>query len=233
MNKLKHLAIIMDGNGRWAQSRLKPRSFGHEKGAKVLLQCAKWAKAHDIETLTYYAFSSENWKRSEKEVTFLFKLPILFFNKYIKEFINEGIKVTIVGDRTQLPQTLNDKLDEVERLTKDNTKIHVNLAINYGARLEILNAVKQIATNVQNAKLSVDDITVDDITNNLYVPNDVDLLLRTGSEFRVSNFLLWQIAYSELFVSDVLWPDFSQADLDDAINWYYKRERRFGGVLSE
>lgn len=233
MNKLKHLAIIMDGNGRWAKNQGKNRSFGHEKGSKVLLNCAKWAKKHDIKILTYYAFSSENWKRSEKEISFLFKLPIMFFNKYIKEFISEGIKVNIVGDRSQLPNNLNKKLDEVESITKNNTEIIVNLAINYGSRPEILQATKMIAQQVKDHKIEPNEIDINMITNNLYVKEDVDLLIRTGGEFRVSNFLLWQIAYSEIFVTEQLWPDFNEESLNNAINWYNLRERRFGAVKSE
>lgn len=233
MNILNHLAIIMDGNGRWAKAQGKPRSFGHEKGAKVLLDSAVWGKKLGIKTITYYVFSTENWKRSEKEINFLFKLPIKFFDKYFQEFINEGIKVNIIGDRKPLPDKLNKKLDEVIELTKNNDKITVNLALNYGGQDEIVNATKVIAAKVQAGELNVEDINKDNFAQGLYFNEKIDLVIRTSGEFRLSNFLLWQIAYAEVSILDCNWPDFSEQDLVDAYNWYTKRERRFGGVISE
>lgn len=233
MKKLNHLAIIMDGNGRYAKKRNMPRSFGHEKGAKILLESAKWGKQLGINMITYYVFSTENWKRSEKEISFLFKLPILFFDKYFNDFINEGIKVNIIGDRDQLPDKLNKKLDEVVELTKDNDKITVNLAINYGGRREITTAVKKISEEVSVGKIGVSKITEDTIAKYLYLENDVDLVIRTSGEMRISNFLLWQIAYSELYVTDCLWPDFSFEEMNKAVEQFLKRDRRFGGVKDE
>lgn len=230
MKKLKNIAIIMDGNGRWAKNQGKSRSYGHEKGSKILLECAKWAKEHEVESITYYAFSTENWKRSEKEINFLFKLPIRFFDKYFQEFIDEGICVKIIGNRKMLPKKLNDKLDEVENLTKNNTNILVNLAINYGSRDEIIFATKKIAQKLKSDEITLEDINEDLFSKNLYYGNDIDLVIRTGGEYRVSNFLLWQIAYSELYINEKYWPDFNKEDLKTAINWYKNRNRRFGAV---
>lgn len=223
--ELKHIAIIMDGNGRWAKKRALPRNMGHRKGAEQIWKIVKHANSKQIEYLTVYAFSTENWQRPKEEVDYLMNLPIEFFNRYEKEFASENVCVKIIGNREPLSQVLIDKIHEIETKTASNQGIQLNIALNYGAKEEIITALKKIVTNNQ-------PITVEQVEENLYTKGipPVDLLIRTSGEYRISNFLLWQIAYSELYFTDVYWPDFDEKELDKALVEYAKRERRFGGL---
>lgn len=220
-----HVAIIMDGNGRWAQKRGLPRNYGHKKGAQRLLNLVKYANKLNIKYLTVFAFSTENWKRPEQEVNYLLKLPFEFLNKIDKEFNNLDIKVSIVGFRNNLPQEVIDKIDEIEAKTRDNKGLHFTVAFNYGSQDEIINTVNYLVDN--NIKVTKENFSKYLLTKEL---PDVDLLIRTSGEYRISNFLLWQIAYSELYFTDVLWPDFSNKHFDKSLEEYRKRDRRFGGL---
>lgn len=227
----QHIAVIMDGNGRWAKNQGKPRTFGHVEGEKNLRKISRYCNKIGVKYLTAYAFSTENWKRPEAEVYALMKL----FNSYIDEMLseyNEDLVVRFIGERSRLGKTLQKKMDEVEEMTKNNKGMVVTLAINYGGRDEITRAVKQISEDVNNNKIKSKDITEELINSYLdtsYMP-DPDLVIRPSGELRISNYLLWQIAYSEFWYSDILWPDFSEEDLNKAIYDYQLRNRRFGGV---
>ncbi len=225
INLPTHVAIIMDGNGRWAKMRGYPRNLGHRKGAQSLNKIVKYANKIGIKYLTVFAFSTENWKRPKEEVDYLMKLPFEFLDRYDKSFKNENIKLTVIGKKEGLPQALVDKIIEIENKTKTNTGLNFIIALNYGSQDEIIDAINYILEN--NIK-----VTKETFSNYLYtkdIPN-VDLLIRTSGENRISNFLLWQIAYSELYFTDVLWPDFNQKCFDEALLDYSKRERRFGGL---
>lgn len=227
----QHIALIMDGNGRWAKNQGKPRTYGHVEGEKTLRKISLYCDKIGVKYLTAYAFSTENWKRPEAEVYALMKL----FNSYIDEMLsdyNENLVVRFIGERSRLGKTLQKKMKEVEEMTKNNNGTVVTLAINYGGRDEISRAVKQISEDVKNNKIKSEDITENLINSYLdtsYMP-DPDLVIRPSGELRISNYLLWQIAYSEFWYSDILWPDFSEEDLNKAIYDYQLRNRRFGGV---
>lgn len=224
-SNLNHVAIIMDGNGRWAKKKLRPVSFGHSKGVKVMNESLTWAHELGVKHITFYAFSTENWRRDKDEVDHLMKL----IHKYYKENFNEAkennVRFKFIGSRVNLPQDLIDIFDKMEDETKDKDGLYANFAFNYGSRLEIVEAV--------NKGISEGVTTFDEETLNSYLYTsgqpDVDLLIRTSGEQRISNFLLWQIAYSELVFLDVLWPDFSYVAFKEAIDIYNKRNRRFGG----
>lgn len=220
-----HLAIIMDGNGRWAKSRGLPRNMGHRKGAETLGKIIRYANKVGIKYLTVFAFSSENWSRPVEEVKYLMNLPFEFLDRFKKDYSKENIKVKVIGDRTKLSQELVNKISEIEEDTKDALGLQLIIALNYGSQDEIINAVKQLSEHQ-------DEITKENLVKYLYtseIPN-VDLLIRTSGEYRISNFLLWQIAYSELYFTDILWPDFNEKQLDIALGNYANRERRFGGL---
>ena len=230
-----HVAIIMDGNGRWAQKRGLPRTAGHKAGAETLRKMVEFAAQSGIEFLTCYAFSTENWKRPSDEVNFLMGLPIDFFDVFMPELMQNNIKVTTIGWIDQLPEkTLKVVQNAIEK-TKDNTGLVLNFALNYGSRAEIIQATKMIAGDVASGKLSADEIT-DEVfagylfTNGLGEWQDPDLLIRTSGEIRLSNFLLWQAAYSEMYFTEEFWPDFSTASLRAALAEYQHRNRRFGGI---
>ena len=229
MNSLNHLAIIMDGNGRWAKINKLPRTAGHYKGVEVLRNITIYANKLGIKCLTVYAFSTENWKRSKEEVSYIMSLPKIFFASYIKELMDNNVKVMIIGDRDKIPAETLKVIDDAIETTKNNTGLILNFAFNYGGRDEIVKAAKQYALDYKNGK--VVDINEDDFSKYLYTKDlpEVDLLIRTGSEVRVSNFLLWQIAYSEFVVIDTLWPDFNNEVLDKCIAEYNSRKRNFGG----
>lgn len=231
----KHVAVIMDGNGRWAKKRHLPRIAGHKTGMDTVKTVTMAASDLGIKVLTLYAFSTENWKRPETEVNYLMSLPGTFFDKFVPELIEKNVKVNVMGYIDQLPNETKIAVQNAVEDTKDNTGMILNFALNYGGRAEIVTAMKNIATDASDGKLNVDEITDKTIdqylmTSNLAPYNDPELLIRTSGEERISNFLLWQIAYSELVFTDILWPDFSENALKDAILNYQKRDRRFGGI---
>ena len=229
-NMPKHIAIIMDGNRRWAKAQGKPASFGHKAGAKTLENIVRYANKIGLEHITVYAFSTENWKRAEDEVNALMMLLQNYLDDYSKRADSENIKVKILGDITALSQGMQKSIINCMERTKNNTGIIFNIALNYGGRDEIMYAVKNIAQQVKAGKLEVENINEEIISNNLYTKGqpDPDLLIRTSGELRLSNFLPWQLVYSEFLFIDKNWPDFTENDLDDAIIEYQKRTRKFG-----
>jgi undecaprenyl diphosphate synthase len=229
-NLPKHLAIIMDGNGRWAKQKGFLRAFGHENGTKSVRTTVEACAKLGIENLTLYAFSTENWNRPKLEVDTLMKLLVNSLKTELKTLQENNIRLNSIGNLDKLPKTIHKELSEVINLTKNNTRMTLTLALSYGSREELLNVVKNISDKVKNNIISIDSIDESIINQHLYTHNlpDVDLLIRTSGEHRISNFLLWQIAYAELFFVDVLWPDFKENDLYEAIISYQKRERRFG-----
>ncbi|MDA7558026.1 isoprenyl transferase [Flavobacteriaceae bacterium] len=226
----KHIAIIMDGNGRWAKQKGRLRVFGHENGTKSVREITETCVELDIENLTLYAFSTENWKRPKIEVQTLMRLLISSLKNEIKTLQDNNIRLHTIGNTDELPSKVQRELQEVISQTKDNKKMTLTLALSYGSRDEIINTIKQISTKVKNNIISPEKIDESVINEHLYTRNlpDVDLLIRTSGEQRISNFLLWQIAYAELFFTDILWPDFNKEHLYEAILSYQNRERRFG-----
>ncbi|HAT98071.1 MAG: isoprenyl transferase [Acidaminococcaceae bacterium] len=231
----EHIAIIMDGNGRWAKEQGKVRTFGHKAGAETLKKIVKAADALGIKAITAYAFSTENWKRPVTEVHFIMELLSRYLTSEIQEFKENNVQVRFMGSREGLPAIVNEKMDHAIEETKNDTGIILNLAINYGGQAEILHAVRSIARQVADGTLKIEDIDVPVFENNLYskgLPSP-DLMIRTGGDLRVSNFLLWQIAYAEIWTTSVYWPDFTPDMLIEAIKIYQKRERRFGGLVQK
>jgi undecaprenyl diphosphate synthase len=226
----KHLAIIMDGNGRWAKQQGLLRALGHESGTKSVKVIIEASAKLGIEFLTLYAFSTENWNRPKLEVETLMKVLINSLKKELPTLQNNNIKLNAIGNLEKLPKSAQKELLDVIDKTKDNTQMTLTLALSYGSREELVSAVKNICSKVKNNIISIDSIDDSIINEHLYTQNlpDVDLLIRTSGEHRISNFLLWQIAYSELYFTDILWPDFKEQDLYEAIISYQKRERRFG-----
>ena len=229
-NLPKHIAIIMDGNRRWAKEKGMPVSFGHKEGAKTLEKIVRYANKIGIKNITVYAFSTENWKRSTEEVGTLMNLFQSYLDDYSKRADSENIKVKIIGSREGLSEKMKNSIEKCMERTKNNTGITFNIALNYGGRDEILNAVKNIANEVKENKISVEDITEETISENLYTKDqpDPDLLIRTSGEIRLSNFLPWQLVYTEFLFIEKYWPDFNEKDLDNAIEVYQKRNRKFG-----
>ncbi|GLB50649.1 isoprenyl transferase [Neptunitalea lumnitzerae] len=226
----KHIAIIMDGNGRWAKAKGKIRVFGHEHGTKAVKATVTACAELGIKNLTLFAFSTENWNRPKLEVNALMKILVSSLKKETTTFLENNIKLNVIGNTDDLPKNAKSELFDVINKTKDNDGLVLTLALSYGAREEIRNAVKQIASKVKNNLISLESIDDLVINKHLYTHDlhDVDLLIRTSGECRISNFLLWQIAYAELYFTDTLWPDFRENDLFEAIINYQKRERRFG-----
>ncbi|MBC9796669.1 isoprenyl transferase [Sinomicrobium weinanense] len=226
----KHIAVIMDGNGRWAKQRGKTRVFGHEKGAGAVREIVEGCAELGVENLTLYAFSTENWKRPRLEVETLMKLLVTSLRKELKTLNDNNIKLRTIGKMEQLPRTVSRKLKEVIEKTENNDRMTLTIALSYGSREELKNAVQEISFKVKNNIISARDIDETVINEHLYTQNlpDVDLLIRTSGELRVSNFLLWQIAYAELYFTETLWPDFNKEKLYEAILNYQNRERRFG-----
>ena len=226
----QHIAIIMDGNGRWAKKRGFMRIFGHENGSEAVRTTIETCGNLGIKYLTLYAFSSENWSRPQKEVDALMNLLVDALQKELDNLMKNDIKLNVIGDINKLPTKAQKKLTEVLEISKNNKTMTVTLALSYGAREELVETVKKIINKVKNNIINENDINELIINEHLYTHNlpDVDLLIRTSGEQRISNFLLWQIAYAELYFTDVLWPDFNQKELYDAIINYQKRERRFG-----
>ena len=236
MDKIpQHIAIIMDGNGRWAKAQGKVRTQGHKAGAETLKTIVKAADKLGIKAITAYAFSTENWKRPVTEVHFIMELLSRYLTSEIQEFRENNVQVRFMGSREGLPDIVSRKMDHAIKETENDTGIILNLAINYGGQAEILHAVRSIARQVADGTLNVEDIDASVFEDNLYskgLPSP-DLMIRTGGDLRVSNFLLWQIAYSEIWTTPVFWPDFTPAMLVEAIRVYQKRERRFGGLIQK
>ena len=227
----KHIGIIMDGNGRWAKKRMLPRNMGHKKGAEVFQDITRYCNELGLESVTFYAFSTENWKRPVEEVNGIMSLLKEYLIKAF-DYEKENNRVVFLGDKSAFSGELLELMLDIEEKTKDRKGMTLNIALNYGARNEIVHATKAIAHMVKDGKIDVEDINEELISNNLYTKGqpDPDFILRPSGEKRISNFLLWQIAYSEFVYMDVLWPDFTRKDLDAAIIEFNKRNRRFGGV---
>lgn len=227
-----HIAIIMDGNGRWAKKRNMPRIFGHRQGAKSVREITTVCAEIGVKYLTLYAFSTENWKRPKQEVGFLMKLLSDYLDKEIKTLMKNNVRLMTIGEIDRMDPALYEKLKNVKKLTSKNSGLTLILALNYGSKREIIKAIKSIASDVKKKKLEISGINEDLISNRLFTAGipDPDLLIRTSGEMRISNFLLWQIAYSEIYITDVLWPDFGKKNLMRAIEEYSGRERRYGGI---
>ena len=224
MNQLNHVAIIMDGNGRWGLKKKKSRNFGHLKGLKAVEEVIKVAIKNKIPYLTLYTFSTENWRRPKKEVNFLFDLIRSSLSKNLEKIIKKGIKVNIIGNKEGLPNDINKVITLIKKKTKSNKSITLNLALNYGSKEEIINAIKKIK--------NIKTVTIKDFERNLYTKNipDPDILIRTGGTKRLSNFLLWQSAYTEIFFIKKLWPDFNEKSFNEIIKSYYKIKRTYGNI---
>ncbi|MBP1043292.1 isoprenyl transferase [Vagococcus sp. BWB3-3] len=231
-----HVAVIMDGNGRWAQNRRLPRIAGHKEGMNNVKKITKKASRLGVKVLTLYAFSTENWKRPTDEVDYLMQLPVEFFDAFVPELIAENVKVNVMGYVEFLPEHTKKAVDDAMAQTKENTGMILNFALNYGSRAEILTAVNTLVKQAAAGELPVDEVTEEQFSERLMTASlgselqDPDLLIRTSGEERISNFLLWQIAYSELFFTDALWPDFDEDHLEQALASYQHRNRRFGGL---
>lgn len=230
MNSIKHLAIIMDGNGRYAQKLGKLRMFGHKKGVEKVREIAIYCNDLGIEVLTLYAFSTENWKRPKDEVKFLMSLPKIFFNSYLKELMEKNIKITMIGDINDIPKEAKEIFEQAIEKTKNNTGMILNFALNYGSRSEIVRACKRYANDYLDDKsIILNEKTFEKYLYTFDLP-DVDLMIRTSGEMRLSNFLLWQLAYAELVFSKLHWPEFDKKELDNCIDIYNNRVRRYGGL---
>jgi undecaprenyl diphosphate synthase len=225
-NRINHLAIIMDGNGRWAQRRSLPRLKGHDMGARAAKRIVEAAKARSIKYLTLYAFSSENWSRPKEEIEGLFMLLERFIEEEVLRLKTSGVCIHIIGDMSRFSERLQDKIRMTLEETRDNTELHLAIALNYGGRDEIIRTVKKLLTTGMGPG-EINEQIFSDQMDTAFMP-DPDLLIRTGGEWRVSNFLLWQLAYTEIYFTDTLWPDFDEKALDEAIHWFDTRQRRFG-----
>jgi|TARA_B100000902_G_scaffold28974_1_gene34835 undecaprenyl diphosphate synthase len=232
-NNLEHVAIIMDGNGRWAQNKGRPRLFGHQAGARRVREIVESCPDLGIKYLTIFAFSTENWKRTQIEVSGLMKLFKRYIYKETKPLIDAGVRVRFIGDRVRLEASLVKLMDQLENLTKENTEVNLTIAINYGGRDEVARAAKRMARDVQSGNLSAENINEETLPRYLdtHVLPDPGLVIRTSGEARISNFLLWQSAYSEYEFIDTLWPDFTAEIFSSIISEFENRERRFGGII--
>lgn len=226
------VAIIMDGNGRWAKAQNLPRTAGHKKGADRVRDVALEANRLGIHKLILYAFSTENWKRPESEVSYLCKLPGMFFNKFIQELMDNNIRVTFAGELERFPENTKQVINKAVSQTSINTGMELCLAINYGSQREILLGIQKYADEVAKGERA-NDLSEEEFNDYLFVKENVDLMIRTSGECRISNFLLWQIAYSELIFTPIAWPDFDEAALDACMKEYQSRDRRFGGLSDE
>ncbi|MBQ9931295.1 MAG: isoprenyl transferase [Firmicutes bacterium] len=229
-----HVAIVMDGNGRWAKMRNKPRLFGHNEGMEALIKIVRAASDIGISYLTVYAFSTENWKRPLEEVSGIFRLLLVYIERELAELHRNNVKLRILGDWKNLDPAVVKTLENALETTKDNTGLQFCIALNYGGRNELVHSVRALAEKAAAGELKPEEITEEMISQNLYAPDvpDPDLVIRTSGEIRLSNFLLWQSAYSELVFTDVLWPDFTPECLEEAITEYQSRSRLFGGARS-
>lgn len=230
-----HVAIILDGNGRWAKKRLMPRNYGHVKGAKTVEEICDVANDFGIKYLTVYAFSTENWNRPEKEVQALMKLLKNYLKDCIERSNKNNMRVRVIGDKTGLNDELREKIEELEEITKNNTGINFTIALNYGSRDEMLRAMRNMAKDIKSGSIEPEQIDKDIFESYLDTKGipDPDLLIRTSGEQRLSNYLLWQLAYTEFYFTEVLWPDFSAEELKKAVLAFNKRDRRFGKVNTE
>ncbi|GAB2654548.1 polyprenyl diphosphate synthase [Vibrio panuliri] len=226
----KHIAIIMDGNGRWAKAQGKPRVFGHKNGVAAVRKTITTAARLGIKAVTLFAFSSENWRRPEEEVGVLMELFITVLSTEVKRLHKNGLRLRVIGDSSRFNQRLQQKIAQAEALTANNSGMVINIAANYGGKWDITEAAKQVARQVQQGDLSVEEITESVITQHLTMADlpEVDLLIRTSGECRISNFMLWQLAYAEIYFTPIYWPEFNEDSLIEAITWFIERERRFG-----
>ncbi len=228
----EHIAIIMDGNGRWAKSRMMPRTYGHKAGVETIRKVVEESQRLGIKYITLYAFSTENWKRPKEEVSALMKLLFTYLRKELAELDKNDVKINTIGDISKLPQACFEELEKSKEKTKDNKSLVLTLALNYGARADIIKAVKNIGKDLNNSKIDIENI--DDKLFSSYLDTseipDPDLVIRTSGEQRLSNFLLWEVAYSEFYYTDIHWPDFNEEELQKAVYNYQKRDRRFGSV---
>lgn len=233
MNRMpNHIAIIMDGNGRWAKNKFLPRTAGHKAGVETIRTVLKECKRLNIKYVTLYAFSTENWKRPKIEVDTLMNLLSTYLKNEVAMLHKENVKLTAIGDISNLPSKCVSELNNAIELTKNNTGCNLNLALNYGGRLDIKNALVDIIKDVKDGKIDIDEIDENTISNHLSTKSipDPDLVIRTSGEERLSNFLLWEVAYSEFYFAEVHWPDFDEKELQKAIFTYQNRDRRFGGI---
>lgn len=229
-NICRHIAIIMDGNGRWAKKRGMPRTFGHKKGAENVVKITRAMKESGVKYLTLYAFSTENWQRSKDEVDALMQLLNEYLDKELKEIMDNNVRIVFIGERYMLSDSIQAKMTFLEKESEKNTDLTLCIALSYGSRQEILSAVKKIAAKVKEGSMDISQITQDAFSEELYTKEipDPDVLIRTSGEQRISNYLLWQSAYTELFFTNTLWPDFGKNELWDIINKFNQRERRYG-----
>ena len=228
----RNIGIIMDGNGRWAKNRFLPRIAGHKEGMNRVVDIVEECCKIGIKTLTLYAFSTENWKRPEEEVKGLMNILVIYINSQLKRILENNIIFRVVGDYSKLPSSIVKLLDDSIEKSKDNTGMVLNIALNYGGRAEIISSIKKLYEDISDGKFSIDNLNEETFKNYLYTKenSDVDLIIRTGNEKRISNFLIYQLAYSEFYFTDVLWPEFYAEDLYDAIYDFQNRNRRFGGI---
>jgi undecaprenyl diphosphate synthase len=228
----QHIAIIMDGNGRWAQSRNLARREGHKEGVKTLKKIVKHAADQDISSLTVYAFSTENWKRPKAEVDFLLALMKRTMRREVKELLDNGVRVNFIGRKEGLSKNLIKEIEKIEKQSENNKRLTLNIAFNYGGRAEIVDAAKKIISEAKNNDFALDELDEDKFSSYLYNSQfkDIELLIRTGGDKRLSNFLLWQSAYAELYFTNTYWPDFDETELDAALEDFQNRERKFGGL---
>ncbi|WP_085991280.1 isoprenyl transferase [Oceanobacillus senegalensis] len=231
-NIADHIAIVMDGNGRWAKKRGMPRIAGHKEGVSTVMNIVKAAVKYKVKVLTLYAFSTENWKRPKSEIDFILRLPKEFLHIYLPELIANNVRIDAIGDMENLPHHTIEAVQYAIDRTRDNDGLQLNFALNYGSRNEILNTMKEMVRDIHDGKLSLDEVDEQQFSRYLYTANlpDPDLLIRTGGEKRLSNFLLWQLAYTEFWFTDVLWPDFSEEEFLNALKEYQQRQRRYGGL---
>ncbi len=235
LNIPNHVAIILDGNGRWAKKRMMPRNYGHVQGAKTVEQICEDADGLGIKYLTVYAFSTENWNRPEEEVSLLMKLLKNYLKDCVKRANNNNMKVRVIGEKSRLSDDIRNRIEELEQSSKNNTGLNFTIALNYGSRDEIIRAVRAMAKDSAEGRLKPEEITeqmLSEYLDTAGIPNP-DLLIRTSGEERLSNFLLWQMAYTEFYFTDVLWPDFNKKELIKAIEKYSQRDRRYGSIDTE
>ena len=227
-----HLAIILDGNGRWAKERGMPREFGHKRGFKNLLNVAKHCNELGVKCLTVYAFSTENWNRPKEEVDFLMSIPSLFVKERFGSLDNTDVVINFIGRKDRFPKETLESINQIMEKTKDNKGMKLNIAFDYGSKNELVTAFKSVASKVLDGSIKLNDINEEIIENNLFTKDDpkLDLLIRTSGEVRISNFLLWQLSYAELYFTEKYWPEFNKNELFKAIKDYQKRNRRFGGL---
>lgn len=231
----EHIAIICDGNGRWAKKRLQPRTMGHRKGGFNIRDIARSCNKLGIKYVTFFCFSTENWNRPKSEVNYLMTAPLRFIKRFEKDILNGESQIRLIGRKDRLSKEFLDTFNNLEEKTKDHKGVVVSLCVDYGSYDEITTAIKEIAQEYKDNKINLDDINENLVNNHLFTKGypKLDLLIRTSGEYRISNFLLWQLAYAELYFTDVLWPDFNEKELIKALLDYQRRDRRFGGIKDD